>query len=98
MKENNKNKRENKSGNSNKKNNVKTNQKRNKKKKKVWKRVLLIILLILLIAGGVFAYKVHKNGGGLSGILATAVGHDENTKKNLQEFKCLVLGISTDEE
>ena len=98
MKENNKNKRENKSGNSNKKNNVKINQKRNKKKKKVWKRVLLIILLILLIAGGVFAYKVHKNGGGLSGILATAVGHDENTKKNLQEFKCLVLGISTDEE
>ena len=98
MKENNKNKRENKSGNSNKKNNVKTNQKRNKKKKKVWKRVLLIILLILLIAGGVFAYKVYKNGGGLSGILATAVGHDENTKKNLGEFKCLVLGISTDEE
>ena len=98
MKENNKNKRGNKSGNLSKKNNEKTKQKGNKKKKKVWKRVLLIILLILLIAGGVFAYKVHKNGGGLSGILATAVGHDENTKKNLQEFKCLVLGISTDEE
>ena len=42
--------------------------------------------------------KVRKNGGGLTGILATAVGHDENTKKNLEEFKCLVLGISTDEE
>ena len=60
--------------------------------------MLLIILLLLAIAGGVFAYKVYKNGGGLSGILATAVGHDENTKKNLEEFKCLVLGISTDEE
>ena len=98
MKEKNNNKRGNNKGNINKRNNVKTKQKGNKKKKKVWKRVLLIILLILLIAGGVFAYKVHKNGGGLTGILATAVGHDENTKKSLEEFKCLVLGISTDEE
>ena len=94
MKENNNNKRENKKGNSKKQNNIKTKQKTNKKKKKV----LLIILLLLLVAGGVFAYKVHKNGGGLTGILATAVGHDEDTKKNLEEFKCLVLGISTDEE
>ena len=31
-------------------------------------------------------------------MLATGVGHDENTKKNLGEFKCLVLGISTDED
>lgn len=99
MKENNKNKRENKKGNSKKVNNVKTKQKPNiKKKKKKWKKVLLVILLLLAVAGGVLAYKVHKNGGGLTGILATAVGHDENTKKNLEEFKCLVLGISTDEE
>lgn len=103
MKENNKSKRENKKGNSKKeaksKTKVKTKQNPNiKKKKKKWKKVLLIILLLLVIAGGVFAYKVYKNGGGLTGILATAVGHDENTKKNLGEFKCLVLGISTDEE
>ena len=75
--------------------NTKTKQ---KKKMKTGKKVLLIFLLIILIAGGVFAYKTYKNGGGLSGMLATAVGHDENTKKNLGEFKCLVLGISTDEE
>ena len=97
MKENNNNKRENKKGNSKKQNNIKTKQKTNKKKKKVWKKVLLIILLLLLVAGGVFAYKVHKNGGGLTGILATAVGHDENTKKNLSEFRVLILGISTDQ-
>ena len=36
--------------------------------------------------------------GGLTGMLATVVGHDENTKKNLSEFRCLVLGISTDEK
>lgn len=52
-------------------------------KKKVWKKVLLIMLFIILIAGSVFAYKVCKNGGGMSGMLATVVGHDENTKKNL---------------
>ena len=67
-------------------------------KKKVWKKVLLIMLFIILIAGSVFAYKVCKNGGGMSGMLATVVGHDENTKKKLGEFKCLILGISTDQE
>lgn len=67
-------------------------------KKKVWKKVLLIMLFIILIAGSVFAYKVYKNGGGMSGMLATVVGHDKNTKKNLGEFKCLILGISTDQE
>src|SRR5699024_189285 len=43
-----------------------------------------------------FAYRTHKNGGGLSGMLATVVGHDENTKKNLPELKVLLLGVSTD--
>lgn len=74
------------------------NNKKKKRKKKTWKKVLLIFLLALLIAGGVFAYKVHKNGGGMSGMLATMVGHDENTKKNLGEFRALILGISTDQD
>ncbi len=71
-------------------------QKAKKRKKKIWKKILLVILLAIAIAGGVFAYKVQKNGGGMTGMLATMVGHDENTRKNLGEFKCLVLGISTD--
>ena len=62
---------------------------KNKKKRKVLRKVLLVIVLILLIAGGVFAYKVHKNGGGMTGMLATMVGHDENTKKNLGETRRL---------
>ena len=78
------------------KKNTKNNKK--KKKKKIGKKILLLFLFILLIAGGVFAYKVHLNGGGMSGMLATMVGHDENTKKNLGEFKVLLLGISTDQE
>lgn len=79
---------------------IKEQSKKSKKnnKKKTWKKILLIIILILVIAGSCFAYKVYKNGWGLSGMLATMVGHDENTKKNLGEFKTLILGISTDQE
>lgn len=74
------------------------NSKKKKGKKKIWKKVMLVIFLILLVAIGVFAYRVHLNGGGMSGMLATVVGHDENTKKNLGEFRVLILGISTDQE
>ena len=75
----------------------KTKNKKTKKKMKMWKKVLLIMFLIILIAGSVFAYRVYKNGGGLSGMLATVVGHDENTKKNLGEFQVLLMGVSTDQ-
>ncbi len=67
-----------------------------KRKMKTWKKVLLLIILLLLIGIGWFTYKTIKNGGGLSGMLATAVGHDENTKKDLKEIKVLILGVSTD--
>ena len=76
------------------KNRRKTKEK--KKMKKGKKIVLIVLLILILIGGGVFAYRTYKNGGGLSGMLATMVGHDENTKKNLKEIKVLILGISTD--
>lgn len=73
----------------------KTNKsKETKKKRKIWKKVLIVIVLILLGASGVFAYKVHINGGGTKGILSTVL----DTKKDVGEFRCLVLGISTDEK
>ena len=71
----------------------KTNKKR---KNKTWKKVLLVIIILLLIGIGWFTYRTIKNGGGLSGMLATVVGHDQNTKKDLKEIKVLILGISTD--
>lgn len=76
----------------------KRNNRKNKEKKKMklWKKILIFILIIILIAVGWFVYKTQKNGGGLSGMLATAVGHDENTKKNLKEIRVLLLGVSTD--
>ena len=72
------------------------NRENKRRKKKTWKKVLLVILFILIIVIGWFAYRTYKNGGGLSGMLATVVGHDENTKKNLKEIKVLILGVSTD--
>ena len=81
----------------NKSQNQKTKQKP-KKKMKMWKKIFLIILLILLIAGGAFAYRVHRNGGGLSGMLATVVGHDEETRKSLGALQVLLMGVSTDQE
>ena len=65
-----------------------------KSNKKIFKKILLVFLVIILIAIGIFAYRVYKNGGGLQGFLATAIGHDENTVKNLGKIYCLLLGQS----
>ncbi len=67
-----------------------------KKERKLGRKILLVILLLAVAYGIWFAYRTKKNGGGVSGMLATVVGHDENTKKNLPEFKVLLLGVSTD--
>ena len=67
-----------------------------KGKKKIGKKILIFIIIILLLGIGWFTYRTIKNGGGLSGMLATVVGHDENTKKDLKEIKVLILGVSTD--
>ncbi len=74
------------------KNSKKTKEKKRKGGKV--KKVLLVLLVILLIAGGVFAYKVHMNGGGLAGMLATTLGHDRTTVEKLPKMYCLILGKS----
>ena len=80
------------------KNNKEDNNSKNKEKKKIklWKKILIVILLVIIAGAGWFAYKTYKNGGGLSGMLATVVGHNEQTRKNLPELKVLLLGVSTD--
>lgn len=65
-----------------------------KKKKGIGKKILLVLVLLLLVIGGIFAYKVHKNGGGIRGMLATTLGHDEETVNKLPKMYCLVLGKS----
>lgn len=76
------------------KKNTKTKEKKRKGGK--GKIIFLVILLILLALGGVFAYKVYKNGGGLQGMLATTLGHDETTLEKLPKMYCLILGKSQD--
>lgn len=71
-----------------------TKTKEKKRKGGKGKVILLTILLILLSLGGVFAYKVHKNGGGLQGMLATTLGHNETTVEKLPKMYCLLLGYS----
>lgn len=77
----------------------KQNKQNKRKKGKVWKKILIVILLILIIIAGYFIYSSIRIDGkvSLTGMLATAVGHDENTKKNLGEFQVLLLGVSTDQ-
>ena len=72
----------------------KTKVKQKSKVGKVIKIILLLMLLAGIIYGCIFAYKVKQNGGGLSGILKTAVGHNEETKRNLKTINILLLGES----
>ena len=67
---------------------------KNVKKKRKWPIVLLIIVLIIGIAVGIFYYRVQKLGGGIGGTIAATLGHDENTRKNLDTITTLVLGKS----
>ena len=74
----------------------KKNRYAKKRKKKIGKKVLIFIIIILLLGIGWFTYRTIRNGGGISGMLAPVVGHNENTKKDLKEIKVLILGVSTD--
>lgn len=66
----------------------------NKNKKGIGKKIALVIILIILIFALIIGYRVYENGGGLKGFLATAVGHDSDTVKNLPKIYCLLLGQS----
>ena len=76
-------------------NNKKLKEKKQKRKgRRIFGKIVLILLLIIIILAGVFAYKVYKNGGGLTGIVTTLVGTDPEKIKNLPDFYCLLLGKS----
>ena len=76
-------------------NNKKSKEKKQKRKgRRIFGKIVLILLLIIIILAGIFAYKVYKNGGGLTGIVTTLVGTDPEKIKNLPDFYCLLLGKS----
>lgn len=76
-------------------NNKKSKEKKQKHRgRRIFGKIVLILLLIIIILAGIFAYKVYKNGGGLTGIVTTLVGTDPEKVKSLPDFYCLLLGKS----
>lgn len=71
-----------------------TIDKKKSKKKGIGKKIAIVILLILLVIVITLGIRIYQNGGGLKGLLATAVGHDSNTVKNLPKIYCVLLGQS----
>ena len=77
---------------------VKKEKRKKSKIRKIIRIILIILLISILVFAGMFTYKFIKNGGGLQGFIATAMGHDENTLKDLNKIYFLVVGISGCEE
>lgn len=71
-------------------------EKKNKKGHKALKVILAILLILFVIIGGFVSYSTYKNGWGWQGLLATMMGHDQNTLKDLGEFRILLMGVSKD--
>lgn len=72
------------------------NNKKVKKKSGVLKKILLALVIILVLLALFIGYRIHKNGGGMQGLLLTLVGNDEETLKDLDTIQVLVMGVSTD--
>ena len=75
---------------------VKNNKKKKKKKSGILNKILIFLLLVLIVLVVGIAYKTKQNGGGMTGLLSTLVGHDEETLKNLEPIQVLLMGVSTD--
>lgn len=71
-------------------------ERKKKKNHKVLKVLLTILIIILVILGGFVSYSTYKNGWGWQGLLATMMGHDQQTVEDMEEFKILLMGVSTD--
>ena len=71
-------------------------EKKHKKKHRVLKTILALLIIILVMIGGFVSYSTYINGWGWQGLLATMMGHNQETVEELDEFKVLLLGVSTD--
>jgi len=70
----------------------KKKEKKAKKKKKIFGKFIIFILLILItVLGGYLGYSITKNGGGLQGLLATALGQDIEQLEDVDPINVLVL-------
>jgi len=74
----------------------KTVKKKTKKRFRAIRVLLFIIISFMLAIGSFVVYSGCKNGWGFSNMLVTLAGHDQETLKNLDELRVLLLGVSTD--
>ena len=65
-----------------------------KKSRKLMKTVICLLSVMIILGCSLLGYRIYRNGGGVSGILATVLGEDEKTLENLKPLKLLVMGIS----
>lgn len=66
-------------------------EKEKKRKKRNGKIIFILILFIIIGLGGYLGYSIHKNGGGLQGLLATVLGQDAEKLENLDPINILLL-------
>ena len=71
-------------------------KKKEKKKHTILKLFLLIILLVIVLCAGFTIYSTYKNGWGVTGLIQTAMGQDEQKLEELEPINVLILGISQD--
>lgn len=64
------------------------------KKKRTGLKILVAILIIIVAIGIYFIVRSNQLGGGKQGMIATILGHNENTLKNLDPIYCLIMGES----
>ena len=69
-------------------------ERRERRKKRIGLKIFLIILLLLAAAACFFVYKIHANGGGAQGVIATVLGHDTEKLKELEPLYFVILGES----
>ena len=74
----------------------KVQKNKQKPKKHIFLKIVVVILLIIAAIAGYITFKTVKNGGGLQGFLQVMTGQNEETLKNLEEFRVLILGVSKD--
>lgn len=70
--------------------------KKKKKNKSVLKSILVVLILIAMLVGILFGIQIHRNGGGVQGLLLTTLGLNKESLEELDTIYILLMGVSTD--
>ncbi|MGN1327140.1 MAG: LCP family protein [Clostridia bacterium] len=74
--------------------NKKKENKKRKKNRGVMKTVVTLLCLLIIAGFSFLGYKIYKNGGGLTGTLATLLGESTEELENLEPIQVLIMGES----